>query len=339
MIRTLRRTILAALAGLLALTSGARAGCEGENILPALTPTPAELGALRAAAAAHPNAEGRFWRVERAGTPPSHLFGTYHASAPEVATPPAAVAEAVRAARLLFVEVTPEEMGRMQAALNADPRRIVDATGAVLDDFLSPSQRAKAEKVMADYGVPWATARRLKPWFLQMQLAQPPCEAAAAAAGGVVLDMRLVELARAAGVETRGLETWDVAIGLFEDQPIADQRRGLMLALDMAGQAENLRRTALELYLAGEVMMIWEMGRVATRRVVGAADPHLDRMEREFWEYGVDRRNRSFVATIGPELARGGVVVAVGALHLPGEAGLVELLRAEGYRVTREPAP
>ncbi|MEO0360536.1 MAG: TraB/GumN family protein, partial [Pseudomonadota bacterium] len=35
------------------------------------------------------------------------------------------------------------------------------------------------------------------------------------------------------------------------------------------------------------------------------------------------------------ELAKGGVFIAVGALHLPTEDGLVELLRADGYEVTR----
>jgi uncharacterized protein YbaP (TraB family) len=37
-----------------------------------------------------------------------------------------------------------------------------------------------------------------------------------------------------------------------------------------------------------------------------------------------------------PFLEEGGAFIAVGALHLPGEAGLVELLRAKGYTVTAE---
>jgi uncharacterized protein YbaP (TraB family) len=35
-----------------------------------------------------------------------------------------------------------------------------------------------------------------------------------------------------------------------------------------------------------------------------------------------------------PVLATGDAFIAVGALHLPGEEGLVELLRAQGYRLT-----
>ena len=36
-----------------------------------------------------------------------------------------------------------------------------------------------------------------------------------------------------------------------------------------------------------------------------------------------------------PLLARGGAFIAVGALHLSGKEGLVERLRAAGYRVTK----
>ncbi len=49
----------------------------------------------------------------------------------------------------------------------------------------------------------------------------------------------------------------------------------------------------------------------------------------------MEGRNRAWVAAMAPELARGGVFAAFGALHLPGAAGMVELLRAAGFEVTR----
>ena len=36
-----------------------------------------------------------------------------------------------------------------------------------------------------------------------------------------------------------------------------------------------------------------------------------------------------------PHLEKGNAFIAVGALHLPGEEGLIELIRKQGYTVTR----
>jgi uncharacterized protein YbaP (TraB family) len=45
------------------------------------------------------------------------------------------------------------------------------------------------------------------------------------------------------------------------------------------------------------------------------------------------RRNRLMAERLQPYLQEGNVFVAVGALHLPGEAGLLNLLQQRGYTV------
>jgi len=55
--------------------------------------------------------------------------------------------------------------------------------------------------------------------------------------------------------------------------------------------------------------------------------------------YLVDERNRNFLAHARPELDKGGLVMAIGNFHLPGTAGMVELLRRAGYRVDRVVLP
>ena len=48
-------------------------------------------------------------------------------------------------------------------------------------------------------------------------------------------------------------------------------------------------------------------------------------------------RDRNLVMAEGskPHLEKGNAFIAVGALHLPGEEGLIELIRKQGYTVTR----
>jgi uncharacterized protein YbaP (TraB family) len=45
----------------------------------------------------------------------------------------------------------------------------------------------------------------------------------------------------------------------------------------------------------------------------------------------LDDRNKNWIPKLKPLLAEGSVFIAVGALHLPGEFGLIRLLRAEGF--------
>ena len=52
-----------------------------------------------------------------------------------------------------------------------------------------------------------------------------------------------------------------------------------------------------------------------------------------FMQAGIVERNRRMVRRMLPALKKGGVFVAVGALHLPGEQGILNLLEQAGYTV------
>jgi hypothetical protein len=55
----------------------------------------------------------------------------------------------------------------------------------------------------------------------------------------------------------------------------------------------------------------------------------------QFKERAVNARNRTMVRTMEPLLQRGGAFVAIGALHLPGEMGVLNLLEGKDYNVRR----
>ena len=82
-----------------------------------------------------------------------------------------------------------------------------------------------------------------------------------------------------------------------------------------------------ERYLAGDLAGILEL----SREQLPNSD---DGLHARLMTRLIDDRNRRFAARLGETLSAGSAFVAVGALHLPGEAGLVALLQAEGYRVT-----
>jgi uncharacterized protein len=330
-----------ALAAAAGLASGASAqtkapACGGEDLFTRLeVERPEAAAALRAAADAQPDAEGRFWRIDREGLPPSWLFGTFHSTEADVATPPPAVTETIERARVVFTEITPAEQAEMQTAIRSNPALVMDFEGGTLDDLLDPAQREMAERVFLSYGMPYETAKRFRPWFVQVLTAQPPCAIAAMQSGRKVLDVAVSDLAAEKGVPVMGLESWEESIAVFADQNEEEQRAGLLLSLAMAERSEDFLRTAIDLYLQGETMLIWEFGRHVAREAAEIDD--ADALNARFWDEVVVERNDRFLEAAAPELEKGGAFLAVGALHLGGEGGMLGKLRGMGYETTRLP--
>ncbi|MGG7567529.1 TraB/GumN family protein [Rhodovulum sp. DZ06] len=337
---SLRRSIRAAALGLGALAllapGGAQAECAGVSMLPQLAQErPADLAAARAAAARIPNSEGLFWRIEAPGRAPSWLLGTFHAPASEGVTPPGAALAALDRAERLLVEISAEEQAAMQAAIASDPTLIVDMSGGTLDDLLPDSARRALDAALRGYGADYESMRRLKPWFVQLMIAVPPCALAAMQAGEPVMDDALTARAEAAGTPVQGMESWRQSLSFFTGMTRQEAADGLLAAIAFADRAEDLRATMVELYRAERIYMFWELSRLVTAELVGAAES--DQMHEEMWEKVVVDRNLDFRDAALPALRRGGAFIAVGALHLPGRRGMVELLRAEGMTVTRAP--
>jgi uncharacterized protein YbaP (TraB family) len=49
----------------------------------------------------------------------------------------------------------------------------------------------------------------------------------------------------------------------------------------------------------------------------------------------IDDRNKVMVERMATLLTQGNAFIAVGAAHLPGEAGILHLLELRGYRISR----
>ena len=163
-------------------------------------------------------------------------------------------------------------------------------------------------------------------------LAFPACHLQAVSSGAEPLDRIMATRAREFGVPERGLETYEQALAAF--QRIQPERFFEMLVdtSEMVSIEEDIFRTSLDLYSEGEIAAVGEFSVLLSERLgdVGSARQVYEEVMAEL----LDARNRAWMASLLPEVRRGGAFVAVGALHLPGESGLVELLRNEGFTLT-----
>ncbi len=235
------------------------------------------------------------------------------------------------AERLLF-EVAPGEMDSpaAQRHMLAAARR---ADGRTLADELSPALRArlvawltKNAAQLERQGMSPAAFGDYRPWFVAL-VVTTSAMGARGMQPALGLDRHLMHAAARSGKPVAGLETASAQIALLAAMTGAEQRQMLADAFDaLADDGAEIRR----LHAA------WRRGDAGALAAL-TTDDMRRRHPRLYRAINVDR-NDAWMPQLERRLAAPGLddhLIVVGAMHLLGPDGLVERLRARGYRVER----
>ena len=307
-------------------------GCGAASLLPEFRQS-GEYAALERAAATVPNGEGRLYRLTRDGRE-NFLFGTMHLSDPRILALPAATKTAFDAAHTVVIETTDILDGAMaQLAILARTDLVNLPAGKTLADYLDPAQKTAMTEKLGAIGIPLQSVQTLQPWFIAAGMMIPACEQARMTAGAQPLDMRLALDAKAAGKTVLGLEGATEQLEVMASMPMALQVDSLLATLAVKDQLPAIFETMIELYLAGDIAMIQPLSETVMPKDQVTAE--ITAGYKAFDARIITQRNHTMAERMRPMLEKGGAFVAVGALHLPGEEGLVALLAAVGYRVER----
>jgi uncharacterized protein YbaP (TraB family) len=162
----------------------------------------------------------------------------------------------------------------------------------------------------------------MRPWFIYMELQScynDPNK------DGYILDRRLAELAEENGVDVEGLETPLEQFQALADLSDETTMKGLVEVFKLPYSMSDLIETMTELYLTGNIGLMKSFSE-------GLSDDKT--MDLAFSKRIVIDRNEVMAKRILPYLEKGNAMMAVGAFHLQGDRGVVELLRREGFTVT-----
>jgi uncharacterized protein YbaP (TraB family) len=256
---------------------------------------------------------GLLWEISRPGFESSYLFGTIHSEDPAVLALPAPVRQSFSGARRVVLEVT-MDMESMAYASSA----MLMMDGRKLSDLLDSSLFRRTATLMQAHGVSEAVLEHMKPWAVAVNLAMPAPET------GVVLDYSLYQQARADGKPVYGLETIQEQLGIFDGMKVEDQIAMLKDTVEHHDEITVIHRALLDAWKQqdlGELMAINEAS-------LQTGDPQLTQM---FQQQLLIDRNLRMLERMEEHLEAGKAFVAVGALHLPGEQGLLSLLSRRGY--------
>jgi uncharacterized protein len=335
--------IVTILAMLVAFLSGVRAedvvqeipqACKGRNLLADLKAKSPEVAAkIERDAAAVPNAGPLLWKITpRNGKTPSWLMGTAHVTDTRLTTFSDAVKGTITKARVVALELKEiTNKKAMQATLLADTSRTRMPDGKTIWDVIPDDQEAKLRSHPMFALIPPQTRDYMQPWMLTAAISLPLCESIRSPFKASV-DETVAKLAVQAGVPVKGLETIPEQLQAISGLPMAFQVKGLLAAATAKIPAEDSFNTVVELYLERKVTAMVPL----MLRVYDQGSP-ADMAEIEMFMQRLVVKRNVIMAKRARRLINGGnAFIAVGALHLAGKEGVVQLLKNAGYRV--EPA-
>lgn len=245
------------------------------------------------------------------------LLGSVHLLSPEMSTLPGAVDSAFAQAKLVGFETNIDTLQMRAQELLMRARY---ANGGTLRSSLSPATVAHTDSVARNYGMSVDQLNAFKPWFVSMVLTQLVLQKMNFKAE-LGVDMQLHAKAKAASKPEFGLESTDFQLGLFDSLSPQDQETMLKDVVSPDSAAKQLKAIR-DAWCSGDTAALDALLNSGMKTSPGVFNALIT------------NRNRTWVPKI--ESLIGGkddVLVVVGAAHLVGKDGVVELLRSKGYTI------
>ncbi len=230
-------------------------------------------------------------------------------------------------------EISPAELQDKNAAAMALFKAGLRMDGTTLDQDLTPAQQAgfaawlkKHESGLAESGLSADIMQRFKPWFVAIMITQLEYQAAGMSPE-FGLDEHMIKAAGDGGKQTLGLETIAEQVRFLSGLSQKDQVQMLEESLDDGGSTANEIAVMHKAWRAGDADVLWKNMGLKMRDQYPDAYRAIDA-----------DRNAQWLPRLAAMLDNPGekdALVVVGSLHLLGPDGLVEGLKARGYKVER----
>lgn len=251
-----------------------------------------------------------FYRIEKAGKT-SHILGTRHISVP-LAKFPQAVRDALGNAKVAVFEVAPDDESNLESPKLSLPDELGPDLWKHFQQIVGTQTAQALER---------ATAAEAMITMIAMYEDI-----------GAMLDLEIQRQAAAAKIPTAGLES-----SAFQDELLEKLLDIKMLRAEVThtkdrAELERDSTTDLSEYCAGtDDQPGMDEDTKKDMLASGYTQADIDRIDEQM----VYARNASWIPKLEKLFESGNVFVAVGADHLLGQRGVVALLEARGFKVTR----
>lgn len=262
------------------------------------------------------SSQSLLWEISGNGLEKSsYLYGTFHLLCPDDLQIKDKVKDAMGVSEQLVLELDFDDPSVMQTI----QQNMAYSDGTTAKDYLNKSEYELVAGFFRDsLQLPFERLHAIKPFFLSsMTLIQ------FAGCQPVSFEQKLTSMAKQEGIDITGLETVQEQMGFIEDIPMKMQKKMLLENLQHYDSSRVMFHKMMDCYLREDLP-----GLNAISQESFADEEYV-----EFRENLLINRNKDWVPKIEQEVKEKACFIAVGAAHLPGKEGVIDLLRKKGYRV------
>lgn len=268
-----------------------------------------------------------FYRVEGNGLEsPSYIFGTHHLAPLSVIDEIPGCREALNSAKQIVGEID-MTVDQMALAMKMQPYMMAPAD-STLSKVIAPQDFSRIREEFKKYApMPGMEIDMLEPMkpmvitaMVSVQIVKDKLPGYNAAEQ---LDTYFQQFGKENGKIIKGLETPEFQAGvLYGTESIANQAKALVELLDNPSEAIQKSEAMNQAYLKQDIESLLKLMK----------EDEAD--EEKFMKVLVNQRNANWISELPAIMKEAPAFIAVGALHLPGENGVIEGLRKAGYTVT-----
>lgn len=261
------------------------------------------------------NGNSLLWRIEGEGLQTAYMYGTMHMIEAEYYNFTEVMTEKIEESDAIIMEVggmpNPLKTLELMQLDSGDIRSIfTDEQMQTIVGFFEKELSVTPDGFFQTYG-------GMKPFFILQTISQNYFSGETES-----YDLDIMSIAGQKEIPLIGLETIEQQLGFFDVIP---QEAMAELIVQSIEDFDKEKKST------GKMMKIYSEQRV------DKLIPLMKKQSPEFMEYGdvfLYDRNKAWVPKILSEMKTKKVFIAVGAAHLFGEGGLIDLLEKEGLKLT-----
>lgn len=254
------------------------------------------------------------WRIEKNGVKTSYLFGTIHMLCQDDYVWTEAMKSSLKQSDEVCFEMDMDDPGLMMEVASG----MIDKSGKTLEDYFTPEQYKQLSQYVKDsLSTDITMLRTMKPVSLLSLFAAKTTDCAMP----VSYEANIMQDAKTQKKEIIGLEPAAEQLALFDSLPADSVVASVMKSVNHPGDDNSEYKSMLAAYKQQDLPRLYDI--IKNSKDLG-----------DDMGAFLDERNQKWIGRMGDKMKDKSVFFAVGAGHLWGDKGVINLLRKAGYTVT-----